>query len=529
VTEVESLREQLRQRGYLSHGIERWFALDPWSSRAFWAELMTVAAKAATLIALFGSLPCVGVMLSRNHPLSGLETLELFLIYAAAWLVIGFTVVLAVALLLKIRPELTIDTSRGLLAISIATSVVLLIPLAIWWYEFDGRASISELAIGGALGAIFFVVATIVVSAALLSFSIYELQRIPAIHQKPRTLPLGAAAAILVALLFVPAYATPERRAQPPQQVIVSSTQHRVALVAVDGLSDDILRSRPDLAGEFVFVEPVKSVEGPSTTERWASVGTGVRASLHGVRAVDGVRLAGGAHVLQSVSRADVVLRSAGQRQPLPPTIRRRDYVWETFAGRAVPSLAVNWWTTSDSRGGALTSIGPQSIFAAAKNNALGVDSGAASRFIHEVDTTHPQFATVYLPALDVILNRVAADPSSRLSMSIRALDGALALVRSLRQRGYDVLLVGLPGESQSGRAVIATSFNAKAASSPLDIAPTICDLMGFPASEEMPGRSLTGETGPRIASYGSRIRDEEPAKLNQEYYDTLRSLGYIR
>jgi len=225
VTDVESLRAQLRDRGYLSHGIERWFALDPWSSRAFWAELVTVAGKAAMLIALFGSLPCVAVMLIRNHPLTAIETLELFVIYAAAWFVIGFAVVLAVALLLKIRPELTIDTSRGLLVISIATSIVLIAPLVVWWYEFDALPSAAELAAGSVLAAIFFVVAAIVVSAALLSFTIYELQRIPAIHQKPRGVPLAAAAAILVALLFLPAYATPERHAQSPQQVVTMPTR----------------------------------------------------------------------------------------------------------------------------------------------------------------------------------------------------------------------------------------------------------------------------------------------------------------
>ena len=529
VTDVESLRAQLRERGYLSHGIERWFALDPWSSRAFWAELATVAAKAAVLIALFGSLPCVAIMLARNHPLNAIETLQLFAIYAATFFIIGFLVVLGVALLLKIRPQLTIDTSRGLLAISIATSIVLTVPLVVWWYEFDALPSAVELAAGSVLAAIFFVVTTIVASAALLSFTIYELQRIPAIHQKPRGVPLAVAAAILVGLLFVPAYATPERHAQAPLQVVTMPSQRRVALVGIDGLSDDILRSRPDLAREFATVQPARTLTGASTTERWASVGTGVPASLHGVRAVEGVRLAGGAHILQSVSRADVALRFVATRRPLPPTIRRRDYVWEIFADRSVQSLSVNWWTTSDVKIGALTSIGQQTIFGSAKNDALAVDAGAEQRFLHEVDANHPQFATVYLPALDVILNRVAAEPSARLAMSIRALDGALALVKSLRQRGYDVMLVGMPGESQSGRALIASSMNMSAATSPFDIAPTLCDLMGFPASAEMPGQSLTGDVGPRIASYGHRARGDAPAALNQEYYESLRSLGYIR
>jgi hypothetical protein len=382
-----------------------------------------------------------------------------------------------------------------------------------------------ELVTGGALAVIFFVVATIVISAALLSFSIYELKRIPAIHQKPRGFPLTVAAATLVALLFVPAYATPEPRTEAPLQVVTTPSQRHIALVAVDGLSDSIFRSRPDLSAEFSSVAAVPPVEGASTTERWASVGTGVPASLHGVRSVEGVRLRGGTHVLQSVSRSDYVVRAVGLRQPLPPTIRRRDYIWEILAARGVPSLAVNWWTTSDTKNGALTSVGQETIFSAAGADALAVDAGATRRFLHDAGALHPQFATVYLPALDVILNRVAADPSARLSSSIRALDGIRALVREMRQRGYDVILVGLPGESQSGKAVVASTPKIPDQQTAFDVAPTLAELLGFPASAEMPGHAL----GPRIASYGSRVRGEASAKLNDDYYKSLKSLGYIQ
>src|SRR5687767_2700143 len=131
VSEVDSLRQQLKDRGYLSHGIERWFALDPWSSRAFWLELILVAWKAATLVAAFGALPMTAVMLFRNSPLTALETLGLFLTYAAAWLVVVFVFVIVIALILKLRPALPIDTPRALLAISLAAAAVLAAPIAI--------------------------------------------------------------------------------------------------------------------------------------------------------------------------------------------------------------------------------------------------------------------------------------------------------------------------------------------------------------------------------------------------------------
>ncbi|HEX3582782.1 MAG TPA: hypothetical protein VH087_13530, partial [Thermoanaerobaculia bacterium] len=233
---VEELRAQLRDRGYLTHGIERWFALDPWSSRAFWIELTIVAAKAAALIALFGALPPVAIMLVRNHPLTAGETLLMTLLYGATAFVASGVFIVLVALVMKLRPELAIDTPRALLAISFLASALLALPIAFWWARFDAPPSAPELASGGALIVIFFVMSTIVISAALLSFSVYELHRVPAIHQKPRTVPMAIAAAVLLALLFIPAYAAQEKRvAEAPLQVVTTPTARRIALVAVDG------------------------------------------------------------------------------------------------------------------------------------------------------------------------------------------------------------------------------------------------------------------------------------------------------
>jgi len=170
---VEQLRSQLRDRGYLTHGIERWFALDPWSSRAFWIELAVVAAKAAALMAVFAALPPVAVMLVRNHPLSASETLLMTLLYGATAFVVSLVFIILVALVMKLRPELAIDTPRALLAISLLAAALLTVPFAFWWSRFDAPPSPIELMTGGVLAAIFFVISTIVISAALLSFSVY--------------------------------------------------------------------------------------------------------------------------------------------------------------------------------------------------------------------------------------------------------------------------------------------------------------------------------------------------------------------
>lgn len=535
VSEVESLRQQLKARGYLSHGIERWFALDPWSSRAFWTELALVALKAATLIAAFAALPMTAVMLFRNFPLGALETLGLYASYGAAWLVLSFLFVVASALILKLRPELPIDTPRALLVISFLAAALLVAPLALWWWRFDTAPSIAELVVGGSLSVLFFPVTSVVMSAALLSFSIYEVQRIPTIHQKPRSVPMIGAAIVLIALLFVPAYASRERTSTQPM-VVTAPTLSRIVLIAVDGLTQEILLSRPDLAHALNASAAIASLPGDSTAERWASLGAGVPTELHGVRAIEGVRFRGGTHLLQRISRGDFVMLQLAptlgiaRREPLPPTVRRRDYVAEILAERGLPSMSVNWWATADQHSGGLHVLGPESIFPLSGGDAVRVDTVAAARLVENLDRRQPRFAMVYLPALDVVLNRLPLDPSARLAQSLRALEGLTDTIRQVRIRRYAVVLVGLPGDGQRGHAVLAASERwNRPPESAWDVTPTILDLFGFPLSAEMPGRSLIGDSSePRIPTYGDRAGGKATA-LNEEYYENLKSLGYIR
>lgn len=519
---VDLLRQQLRERGYLSHGIERWFALDPWRSRAFWLELLTVAAKAGLLVALFAVLPLVAVMLVRNHPLTAWETLALALIYGVTAFAVSTTLLIAIALVLRLRPELAVDTPRALLGISFTASALLTAAIGWWWTRFPAPPSWPELLAGLLLIVVFFLMVTVAVSAALLSFSIYELQRVPALHAKPRGMPMSIAATLLIAVLFIPTYFAQDTRASAaePMQVVTRPAAARVALIAVDGLTLDVFRANPALGRAFAGAGAATPTPGRSSPERWASVGTGVPPALHGVRAVEGIRIRGGRHLIQSVSAADVVLRNAAHREPLPPTVRRRDYVWEVFAGRGVPVAAVNWWTT-DSQ---------SLVFAAAQGDALRVDATASHMLLSAMNTAKPQVATVYLPALDIILNRLPLDATRRLALSVRAIDAVAALVADVKARGYDVILIGLPGDRQSGSGVLACTFPAPAAASAYDVAPTLCALEGFPATREMPGRSIANIVElPRIATFGRRAARAEAGKVNDEYYQSLKSLGYIR
>ena len=77
---------------------------------------------------------------------------------------------------------------------------------------------------------------------------------------------------------------------------------------------------------------------------------------------------------------------------------------------------------------------------------------------------------------------------------------------------------------------MIASTLPLQRATTAFDVAPTLLEILGFPLSNEMPGRSLLSERSePRIESYGNRTASGPAPQLNDEYYENLKSLGYIR
>lgn len=541
---VDQLRQQLKELGYLTHGIERWFALDPWSSRAFWTELFLVALKAATLLSAFAAAPAIAVMLIRNRPMPLFDALLLSVFYLVGGAVIVFLLVVAVALALKIRPSLPVDSPASLTAVAVLASIVIGAIFGAWWIGFERPPETPELIAGLALILLFFVVGTYVFSAAFLSFSIYETRRVPSIHQKSRAIPIAIVGTILLVALLVPVYAArAPQNAEAPDQIVVAPSNARVVLVAVDGLTWELFSARPRLRELLPRAASVKPIESHSSPERWATVGTGTPPQKHGVHAIEGVRLRGSERLIQSVSRFDVVMRrgaellALAQREPLPPSIRRRAYVWETIASRGIRSASVNWWTTEESPSPTLTSVAQEAIFARATRGrspieaAAAIDRAAIDETSKLVSQSSVRFATVYLPALDIFLNRLHLDPGAELATLVRSTEEIEKAVEQFEGAGFEVILVGMPSEEQAGSAVLAARqpLELKGATL-LDVAPTLCDLFGFPRSAEMQGRSLVpGSAQNVIPTFGERRTSQRATHVDEEYYKGLRSLGYIQ
>lgn len=535
---VEELREQLKSLGYLSHGIERWFALDPWSSRTFWAELLTITVKAATIAAPFAALSPLVVMLQRNRPLPFYDAAMLALLYLAGSFFAIAALIIGAAALLKLRPAAMIDRPGRAIWISLLPAGVVVAAVVSWWTGFAVPPSRTEALITAALLLLFLPIGSIAFSAALLSFSIYETHRIPLIHSRSRAVPLTMTGAVLlgVLLLIVPGART---EVAPPGQVVVTPSLAKVAFIGVDGLTLEIFDARSDLQRLVPHRASIADPPGGSAPQTWATVGTGTPPEVHRVRSVEAIRIAGSERVLQSVSVFDLVLGDAARllrltrRQPLPPTVRERHYVWEITGGRGVSSLAVNWWASEDLSEPHLVSFSQETIFrsvAASRNPlelALSIDRTALSR-LHGVDS---RLIAVYLPALDVVLNRLELDSSARLAASVQVLDALPPVLTRLIDGGWTIVLTGLPGDGQSGAGVLAsTHLIAASTADAMSVAPTLLDLMGFPASREMPGTSLLpGSQQTPVATFGARRADESRARIDDEYYEKLRSLGYVR
>jgi hypothetical protein len=541
---VDELRAELRSLGYLSHGLERWFAHDPWKSRTFWTELILISLKAALVIALFGAAAMTAVMVFRNGALPLSEITLLAVLYFSFSFACALIVHMVVALLLKIRPVAAVENPRILIAVAMVLAGMLALALAAWWNAFPTSPAPVEALTFIVLLVLLFAATTIVTSAALLSFSIHETMRIPSIHRKSRTTPL-AAGAILLLILILGGSGIELRRPSPPAepQVIVHSTTARVAVVAVDGLTLDLVELRDDLKSYFTDIRDAAAPDAISAPELWATIGSGTPSHLHAVRAIEGVRLRGGASVLQKVSPRDVVLRHVApafglaRRQPLPPSIRNRHYVWESMAKRGVAVTAVNWWTSESDEGPLLLSVGQEAIFDEASSQArspvelaLAIDAVAAGRLLEAADHRTPRLATAYLPALDVLLNRIALGDRERFAATTRALDQLAGLLRELDARGWPIIVVGAPGAGIDGTGFLATTMIPLTGEDAAlaDLAPTLLALFGFPASNEMPGEILVPPAAPAIPSYGSRTT-AAAIEIDRDYYDSLRSLGYIQ
>jgi type I phosphodiesterase/nucleotide pyrophosphatase len=168
-----------------------------------------------------------------------------------------------------------------------------------------------------------------------------------------------------------------------------------------------------------------------------------------------------------------------------------------------------------------------------------------------------PRLAAAGLWGLDTLLHAALAaqpgpgadlDTARRLTAAYAALDARIGRILDALPSAT-VFLVAFPGSAarpgaearyNGDRALLWVAgpgvlSGSKGQANPLDLAPTLLGLLGFPASAEMPGRALAEafEPGtlvdpPRVPTFGRPPRGAGREAFDDEMVSILRALGYL-
>lgn len=352
-----------------------------------------------------------------------------------------------------------------------------------------------------------------------------------------RVFAAAAACAMLSAgVLFSSRRATPPVPAPPP-----SPRGAPVVVIAIDGLDLDGPGKPPRIAELLSRGATGWWPAAPlSPPELWTDLSTGAPARTHGVRALTRVRPAGSSLSVRPPLGTSWYLRRIGplvglvSNAPVSGADRRSLAFWEVSASAGIPSLAVNWWASSNWPGA--TVIDNRFVFA---RSADGVTADRTAVFLFE-GLRHRGFGVeaLYLPGCDIERDRGAARQGALLRIEALLADSVARAGRG------ELALVVLAADSHpasrqaAGRMVVfdrplsARTVQIRAA----DVAPSILARAGVPPASDLAGRpagslfaagSLETAT---VATYGPRVAPSAPPAVegDREYLDKLKSLGYL-
>lgn len=335
----------------------------------------------------------------------------------------------------------------------------------------------------------------------------------------------------------------------------------------------------------------------------WTTIATGRPSSQHGILGYQAERVPGMTAPIQETPGAAPLVFSL--RLLLPPIrpadlpvssgLRRARAVWEILTEGGLSTAAVNWWATwpaQDSDGLVVSERAFARLVAGQRpdrdTSPDSLQSDLASRFAADLETVHRRLAEqggaldervttsavidgyhalvaqrlfrsglaqvvfLYLPGLDIARarwGRSAADADQVLGHVLSNEDRMVGDLVDLARPEDLILVVGDPGRVVTGletglllaRGGRVLAGRKSRLVSPLDLAPTVLALAGFPMARDLPGRpvldfvrvgELASDTPHPINSYGWRpepLPGPAADPFDAEVLDRLRSLGYIQ
>ncbi|HEV7672216.1 MAG TPA: hypothetical protein VGS22_27170 [Thermoanaerobaculia bacterium] len=360
--DLERVREELRQRGYLSHGFERFLLQDALRPRRPVRALAILAGKVGLRAGLVLSPPLAFWLAAANgalvaHPFdAAVLFLHLFapiaLAAALAFLLVGA----ATAWVVRFSHVRRIEafTFGAAAAVGVAT-----LALALWRAEelvaASGAWQIAVLAVAAPF-VLFALVKT--VHHGLLTLAI----RLADEPSEAGSLSRGwlaflLAAAVLVVLL--PALLAARRPAADAPGSLPMAPGGRVLAIGIDGVLGpelDYLLARGELPALGALAQSGAVFSYPRGDEPpasfWTRIATGRPTPEHGVAALDGFRPLGAKTTLMRSGplrpywRLIEVPLGLSEHRPLLAGRRSAFAFWELAARGGEPALAVDWWAT---------------------------------------------------------------------------------------------------------------------------------------------------------------------------------------
>ncbi|HXU47065.1 MAG TPA: hypothetical protein VN783_16165, partial [Thermoanaerobaculia bacterium] len=363
--DLARVREELRRRGYLSHGFKQFLLQDAQKPRRPLRALLVLAGKVGSRTGLALALALSFWLAAANGALSGspfdlaVLFLHLFLPLALAaslaFLAAGALLVLVLRLYHVRRIEAL--TFAAAAAAGVAT-VALALALGQELILSSRSWQLAALACAAPL-VLYALVRTVHNGLLALAIRLADESSEGSEGWLPSRAWLGFALVVAALLIALPTLLSAGRPVAEAPGSLPTVPGGRVLLIGIDGVLGselDYLLARGELpelgrlAGSGAVLSYARGTEVPASF--WTTIATGRPTPEHGVAALDGFRPLGARTTLMKSgplrsywSGVEVPLGLAEHR-PILSGRRSAFAVWELAARGGDPVLAVDWWAT---------------------------------------------------------------------------------------------------------------------------------------------------------------------------------------
>ena len=530
---LDEARRRLRDLGYLNGGVERYVFRRAFAGRgglflpaillgAFAAAVASVAAVETAEAGFGDSLTAVAALLVH--------------LFCADLVIAGILAILLAALADRSRAPAGAATASGLAAAA-----------AVFFLWIAGAYSLSrDLPARGLLWGAPVALAALIVARAVRSGFLgraYAHSRVLPGRPRRRVFLAAAVVGVLIAALAI-FYSSSWRRRPAAPPVLPSPRGGAVTVIAVDGLELDapgangLSGLRELLATGMTGWWPARAAVPP---EVWSDLATGEPALRHGVRALARVRPRGSPAGLRPPLGTAWYLRRLGPalrlvvNSPVSASDRRRLAFWEVAASAGLPAVAVGWWASGPWPGADV--VGNEEILAGATDGISADRRAIDALSLRRRGGQH--VATVYLPGLDILRDKVGSEDRLRAIAQLRRfLEEEVSRAVAGQQALVILAVDSHAAPSALGRMVV---FDGRLTVKTLrirmeDVAPSILARAGVPAAADLPGRAVAALFPPgtleaaTVPTYGPRSAPQaaRSAVTDREYLEKLKSLGYL-